>query len=206
MGEFRLILPNDKGILGSVDEKGILSFVIAAGQGSPIRGTEMFDLMMRAFGEQVKAILGIWRRGKHPDESTNIDTSARFRLWGSRKDLPERTPSLTCVWKESKQMFDGFEQGEADVGVVQHMRALTSRGADVAEVAAFVLGRLNLPRDKALLALIIYFRSAFCLSLREALPLREWLNNNDRSEIDSILIPAMQRTEERWKTRQMQQA
>jgi len=51
MAEFRLFLPDDAGgIIGSVDDDGILTFIISVKPESPIRGTELFDLMLRAFG------------------------------------------------------------------------------------------------------------------------------------------------------------
>lgn len=73
MADFRLLLPDDRGIMGSVDNQGVLSFVVIAGEGSPIRGTEMFDLMMRAFGFEVRAIAGVWRRAFEGQPSTNLD-------------------------------------------------------------------------------------------------------------------------------------
>jgi hypothetical protein len=86
MVEFRLLLPdNVGGILGEVDEKGILTFVVSAKAGSPIHGTELFDLMLRAFGDRVRAVLGVWRRGFEGTPSVNLDrvnerTAARVPL------------------------------------------------------------------------------------------------------------------------------
>ncbi len=73
MADLRLILPDGQGIMASIDDEGVLSFVIQAGERCPIRGTEMFDLMMRAFGDRVRAILGVWRKGFQGLPSTNID-------------------------------------------------------------------------------------------------------------------------------------
>src|SRR5437870_1128262 len=74
MAEFSLLLPDGvAGIMGSVDEQGVLTFVIHALPESPIRGTELFDLMMRAFGSRVRALLGVWRRGFQGSPSTNLD-------------------------------------------------------------------------------------------------------------------------------------
>jgi hypothetical protein len=50
-----------------------LTFVVLAGEGCPIRGTEMFDLMMRAFGDKVRAIHGVWRPGYLGRSSANLD-------------------------------------------------------------------------------------------------------------------------------------
>ena len=73
MADFRLLLPDDRGIMGSLDERGVLSFVVLAGEGCPIRGTEMFNLMMRAFGPKVRAIAGVWRKGFGGQPSVNLD-------------------------------------------------------------------------------------------------------------------------------------
>jgi len=74
MVEFRLLLPdNVGGILGEVDEKGVLTFVLSAKAESPIRGTELFDLMLRAFAGRVRAVLGVWRRGFAGAPSVNLD-------------------------------------------------------------------------------------------------------------------------------------
>ena len=74
VAEFRLFLPNDTAcIIGAVDEQGILTFAVFAKEESPISGTEMFDLMMRAFGEQVRAVLGVWRPGHQGSPSVNLD-------------------------------------------------------------------------------------------------------------------------------------
>ncbi len=95
-----------------------------------------------------------------------------------------------------------FEGGEVCVELVQEMRARRDRGADVPELVEFLQQRLELDERNAVLPMIVYFRAAFDLTLREALPLREWLGGRDRSEIDSILIPAMQRSKDRWQSRQ----
>jgi len=74
MVEFRLLLPDNEGaILGEVDEKGVLTFAVSASAGSPLRGTELFDLMLRAFGGRVRAVLGVWRRGFQGSPSVNLD-------------------------------------------------------------------------------------------------------------------------------------
>jgi hypothetical protein len=74
MLEFRLLLPaNLGGILGEVDEEGVLTFIVSAQPESPIRGTELFDLMLRAFGDRVRAVLGVWHRGFEGSPSVNLD-------------------------------------------------------------------------------------------------------------------------------------
>lgn len=95
-----------------------------------------------------------------------------------------------------------FRGGEVCVELVQEMRARGERGADVPELVEFLQQSLELDQRNAVLPTIVYFRAAFDLTLREALPLREWLSGKDRSEIDSILIPAMQRWRDRRQARE----
>jgi hypothetical protein len=59
--------------MGVLDERGVLTFAIASTTESPIRGTELFDLMMRAFADRVRAVLGVWRRGVGGSPSANLD-------------------------------------------------------------------------------------------------------------------------------------
>jgi hypothetical protein len=74
MAEFRLFLPDDAGgIIGSVDDAGVLTFIISVKPDAPIRGTELFNLMLRAFGDRVRAVLGVWRRGFEGSPSVNLD-------------------------------------------------------------------------------------------------------------------------------------
>ena len=99
-----------------------------------------------------------------------------------------------------------FDGGPVNVEALQELRTSAERGADVPELVDGLLNRLQLDRRNAVFSAIFYFRSAFHLSLREALPLREWIGGRDRSEIDSILIPAMKRTRESWQAREVMRA
>jgi hypothetical protein len=69
---FELYTPEGKGIIGELTELGILTFAIEAGEGSSIRGTEMFNRMMQVFGNEVRAIHAVWRKYSEA-VSTNID-------------------------------------------------------------------------------------------------------------------------------------
>jgi hypothetical protein len=90
--------------------------------------------------------------------------------------------------------------GSVDIGLAQELRVRAERGTDVPELLEFLLNRLEMEPANAALPAIMYFRSAFNLTLREALPIRELLGG-DRSEVDTILIPAMQRTKSHWQAR-----
>jgi hypothetical protein len=91
-----------------------------------------------------------------------------------------------------------FEQGEVRVELVQELRELAQRRIDVPELVDSILSHLGLKERNGLFPVLVYFRAAFCISLREALPLREWLDGKDRSEVDLITIPAMQRNKDLW--------
>lgn len=58
-------------IYGELDVFGTVTFAVYAAADSPIRGTELFLRMMNAFGDDAKAIEGVWRKGSLP--SINID-------------------------------------------------------------------------------------------------------------------------------------
>ncbi len=103
MADFRLLLPDDRGIIGTLDDQGIVTFVIMAGEGSPIRGTEMFDLMMRAFGEQVRGIRGVWRRGFKGQPSANLDKVNELTSQGTALD-----EALKQAWTVTRAERWGF--------------------------------------------------------------------------------------------------
>jgi hypothetical protein len=96
-----------------------------------------------------------------------------------------------------------FEGGEVCAELIEELRALAERGVDVPQLVDLLQQRLELDESNAVLPAIVYFRAAFALSLREAMPLREWLGGRDRTEIDSVLIPAMQRSKSRWQAREV---
>lgn len=51
----------------------MVTIAVEAGEGSSLRGTELFNRMMQHFGEKVRAIQGVWRKGPLGKPSTNID-------------------------------------------------------------------------------------------------------------------------------------
>jgi hypothetical protein len=91
-----------------------------------------------------------------------------------------------------------FEGRVVDIELIQELRDRAQGGADVPELVDLLQQRLQLDAQNAVIPTIFYFRTAFELSLRDALPLREWIGGRDRSEVDSRLIPAMERTKSRW--------
>jgi hypothetical protein len=140
---------------------------------------------------------------------------AEFRLFlpddargiiGSVDDAGQLHQDGRTAGKRGGSPMSKFEAGEVCVELIQELRDLAARGADVPELVGSLQQRLELDDTNAVLPSIVYFRAAFALSLREALPLREWLGGRDRSEIDSILVPAMQRFLSRRQTRQVLRA
>ena len=56
----------------------------------------MFDLMMRAFGSRVRAVLGVWRRGFQGSPSLNLDrVNERTATGVSLRDAVEQTWTFT---------------------------------------------------------------------------------------------------------------
>src|SRR5438105_2921375 len=70
---FTLVTPEGNGITADLDEEGVVAFAVAAGAGSSLRGTELFNHMMDYFGGEVRAIDGVWRKGFLGRPSSNID-------------------------------------------------------------------------------------------------------------------------------------
>lgn len=75
--------------------------------------------------------------------------------------------------------------------VIQELRNLADRGATVRQLVAVIQTRIGLKED-ALLPVLWYF-NAFSLTLPEVLPLREWLGTSEDKEIDSIILPAIEK-------------
>jgi hypothetical protein len=71
--DFTCLTPEGKGILGHIDDTGVVTFAVEAGEGSSVRGTELFNLMMEAFGDEVRGIHGVWRKSSSGRPSVNID-------------------------------------------------------------------------------------------------------------------------------------
>jgi hypothetical protein len=105
-----------------------------------------------------------------------------------------------------KSMTQLNETTEVRPEIIEELRALAEQGHDFSQWVIVVQKRLGLEESQALFPTLAYFRAAFLLSLREVLPLREWLGGRDRSEVDSILIPAINRTRKQWQSKYLQQA
>ncbi len=106
INRFYWTTPEGKGIiLGSLDEHGTVTFVIEAAPTSSIRGTDLFDRMMRFFGDGVLAIHGVWRNGFQGRPSTNIDKVNELTQQGMSLE-----DAILKTWTVTRAKKWGFDQ------------------------------------------------------------------------------------------------
>jgi len=94
-----------KGIVGSMNDQGIVTFVIEAGVGSSIRGTTYFKAMMGFFGNDAKAIHGFWLRSAEGKVSTNIDKVNELTALGVALEN-----AVLQAWTVTRAMKLGFSK------------------------------------------------------------------------------------------------
>jgi hypothetical protein len=127
--EFELITPEGRGILGSMDSFGEVTFAIYAGEGSSIRGTEMFNRMMDAFGQAAKSIRGVWNKGPAGEKSTNIDKVNE--LVASGMVLQDAVLHAWTVTRARKRGFDSVfvhETSQESAGVYTRIVVVIRKG------------------------------------------------------------------------------
>jgi len=90
-----------------------------------------------------------------------------------------------------------FASPELDLQLVRELRELGRKGATVRELVAVIHAGLDLPSD-AVIPVLWYLASAFDLSLREVLPVREWLGTENDTDIDALILPAIEQAKHRW--------
>ena len=88
------------------------------------------------------------------------------------------------------------DEPEVRVDIVEAMRDLADQGKGVRELVRCVQSELGLKHD-ALLPVLWYFMNAFSLTLPEVLPIREWMGTKNDKEIDSIILPAIEKARTR---------
>jgi hypothetical protein len=103
--EFELFTPEGKAILAYLDEAGVITFAIQAGEGSSIRGTEMFNRMMQHFGTNVRAIQGVWLKSSTGHPSTNIDKVNELTAAGMTLE-----EAVTHTWTATRANKWGFHK------------------------------------------------------------------------------------------------
>lgn len=103
--QFELFTPegDGRGIYGELNDLGVVEFVILAGEGSSIRGTELFNRMMDHFGANAIAIHGTWRKNPNGDASTNIDKVNELTMVGV--SLEEAVNHAWTVTRAKKRGF-----------------------------------------------------------------------------------------------------
>jgi hypothetical protein len=102
-------------IYANLDPNGVVTFAIQVDPSSPVRGTELFRRMMLAFGDDAKAIQGVWRKGISP--SINIDKVNELTAKGMTLEN-----AVLQAWTVTRAKKLGFEK----VRVTDHKG---SRGA-----------------------------------------------------------------------------
>jgi hypothetical protein len=101
--EFARLTPEGKGILGHLDDDGVVTFAVQAGEGSSVRGTELFNGMMASFGNDARAVHGVWRQSPTGRPSTNIDLVNE--LTGAGMPLEEAVLQAWTVTRARKLGF-----------------------------------------------------------------------------------------------------
>ena len=95
--------PSGKASIYAQLDQGIVQFAVFAQKDSPVRGTELFHLMMADFGDAVQGIQGIWRKGSDP--SINIDKVNELTSAGM--PLAE---AIRQAWTVTRAMKFGFRK------------------------------------------------------------------------------------------------
>jgi hypothetical protein len=72
--------------------------------------------------------------------------------------------------------------------LIQRLRGMVFRGDTVPELAAEINGALSLPGTAAI-PVLLYFAEAFDLSLKDVLPIREWIGTHNDEEINAAIMP-----------------
>jgi hypothetical protein len=118
---FELYTPEEKGILATLDEFGVLRFAVEAGPTSSIRGTELFNRMMEFYGDDVRAIRGFWIKSARGLLSSNIDKVNELTSGGM--SLEE---SILQTWTVIRAREWGFTKIQLDERPVGSPGAFTS--------------------------------------------------------------------------------
>jgi hypothetical protein len=105
MAESKLLLPDGHGTIATLDRQGFLEFVVFAGDESPIRGTEMFDLVIRSFGAAIRGIKGVWRTGFQGQASVNLDKGNELAAQGIPLD-----EAVLQAWTVTRAKRWGFSR------------------------------------------------------------------------------------------------
>jgi hypothetical protein len=96
-----------------------------------------------------------------------------------------------------KKDMTAIPSQEPNESILHEMRALAMAGASVHKITEVLHERLN-SKTPDIIATLWYFKHAFCLSLREVLPLRELIGTELEEEMDRLLLPAIVKAKEQW--------
>jgi len=94
-------------------------------------------------------------------------------------------------------MADSLAEPELKSELIRDLRDRAEQGARVRDLVGCVQSGLAL-KETAVLPVLWYFTKAFHLTLRDVLPIREWLGTDSDQEIDALILPAIRRTHAQW--------
>ena len=84
-----------------------------------------------------------------------------------------------------------------DESILCEMRALALAGASVLQIVAALHARLK-SKTPEVIPTLWYFKHAFCLSLRQVLPLREFIGTDLEEEMNRVILPLLLKTKGEW--------
>jgi hypothetical protein len=97
-------------------------------------------------------------------------------------------------------MIQRYEQPELRTDLIDELRALALRGAKTKDMLNLIHARLPYG-EPAIIPALAYITRAFCIPLREALPLRELIGTELHAEMDDVILPALERAKQQWAPR-----
>jgi len=96
-------------------------------------------------------------------------------------------------------MIQRYERPELRADLIDELRALALRGAKTKEMLNLLHTRLPYGKP-AIIPVLAYITRAFCIPLREVLPLRELITEL-HAEMDAVIVPAIERARRQWAPR-----
>ena len=94
-------------------------------------------------------------------------------------------------------MISDYEEPELRADLEQKLRSMADGGATVRQLVETIQCQLDLNGD-AVIPVLAYFVKAFRVPLLDVLPIREWLGTTNDEEINALVLPALEKTKDRW--------
>ena len=94
-------------------------------------------------------------------------------------------------------ILERYDQHGLRKDLIAELRTLAVQGAKTAEMVSLIHTRLHFDKP-AVIPVLAYMTRAFCIPLREALPLRELIGTDLDEEMDDLIKPEIERRREEW--------